>query len=99
MAQMEHRLSHGYEISQVRCGAHSEGGTHDHDNDSGEQLWLTGDVSSNDISGWRSCVCVGLGISDRTSALLCTNRLVFVPTDTLLKWNETRRGDKDLLSL
>lgn len=40
-----------------------------------------------------------LGMLDRTSVLLCTNRLVFVPTDTLLKWNETRRGDKDLLSL
>lgn len=27
------------------------------------------------------------------------NRHVFVPSDTLLKWNETSRGDKDLLSL
>lgn len=40
-----------------------------------------------------------VGMPDPTSAFLCTNRLVFVPTDTLLKRNETRRGDKDLLSL
>lgn len=33
------------------------------------------------------------------SAVLSINRHVFVPTDMLLKWNETSRGDKDLLSL
>lgn len=33
------------------------------------------------------------------SAVLSINRHVFVPSDTLLKWNETSRGDKDLLSL
>lgn len=41
-----------------------------------------------------------MGFEGRASVLLlCINRLVFVPTDTLVKWKETRRGDKDLHSL
>lgn len=52
------------------------------------------------------CLC-GVTMRDRSeqvctdhfSAVLSINRLVFVPTDMFLKWNETRWGDKDLKSL
>ena len=50
-----------------------------------------GDAGMKDSSEQLSTYHLSAGVS--------INRHVFVPTDTLLKWNETSRGDKDLRSL
>lgn len=76
--------------SDVKCGGQSRPGGQG----SGDLRRLSvefEDVVMTDDSEW---LC-----RNHLGGVLSINRRAFVPTDTLLKWKETCRGDKDLLSL